>query len=541
MARKSRKHQTNAPVECAALKPSIYNAGAYLRLSRDDTKKGGDSLETQRGIIENFAAINPDIKLTDVYMDNDRTGTNFERPEFRRMLSDVEIGRINCIIVKDLTRFGRNAIDTGYYIEKYFPSMNVRFIAITDCFDSDEGDGGILLPIKNIISESYALDISRKCKAVQRQNIRDGKFVGRMAPYGYVKDTADCHHLTIDLDAEPIVKQIFEWASAGVPVPEIACRLNAADVLSPSHYKKSKGTITSEKLIGNRKWKRDNVGAILTDRVYIGDMAQGKTKTVNRVRVAMPPEEWIIVENTHEPIISRQLFNATAAVLLKNKSNMQRETIPYSGNVFKGKVFCAHCGYAMYRNRTQYGVYRYLCKSRELYSKTSCVPVIIREVDLKSGILTLLRKYEEVIIGKSLELESKELADEKSSGLIDAEIREINRSLGDNGRYLESLYENMVDGIITMDEFTTMKTDYKARIEELSRRADAIREKRFRQSDDLRAFRSFEKSISHSLGNGDLTGDVVDCLIEKIHIGQNKSIDVHFKFEDRFREGCINE
>ena len=183
MARKSRKNiEAVVTVEAA---PTIYNAGAYTRLSSDDKKKRGDSLETQKDIIENFVAAMPDIRVVETYTDNNATGTNFDRPDFQRMLADAESGRINCIIVKDLSRFGRNAIDAGYYLEKYLPSIGVRFIAVTDSFDSNEGDGGILLPLKNLISESYALDISRKCKSVQRQNIRDGRFVGRMAPYGY--------------------------------------------------------------------------------------------------------------------------------------------------------------------------------------------------------------------------------------------------------------------------------------------------------------------------------------------------------------------
>ena len=208
MARKSRKQPDVAVAPPVSIK-IMYNAAVYVRLSADVKRKRSDSLETQKNIIENFIAASPDIQVAGFYSDNYSTGTNFDRPAFQKMLADVESGKINCIIVKDLTRFGRNAIDAGYYLEKYLPSLNVRFIAITDNYDSINGDGGIILPLKNVIAESYALDISRKCRAVQRQNIKDGRFVGRMAPYGLALDPKDCHKLIVD-DELNICQGVYE-------------------------------------------------------------------------------------------------------------------------------------------------------------------------------------------------------------------------------------------------------------------------------------------------------------------------------------------
>ncbi|MCL2672665.1 MAG: recombinase family protein, partial [Clostridiales bacterium] len=209
MARKSRKQLDAASVseqqqQEQAQHNTTCNAAAYVRLSRDDSKRG-DSLETQQDIIENFIAASPDIRLVELYSDNKTTGTNFDRPDFQRMIADAECGRINCIIVKDLTRFGRNAIDAGYYIEQLLPAMRVRFIAITDSYDSIKDDGNSQLPLKNMIAETYARDISRKCRSVQRQNIADGRFVGRMAPYGYSKHPNDCRRLVVDEEAAAIV------------------------------------------------------------------------------------------------------------------------------------------------------------------------------------------------------------------------------------------------------------------------------------------------------------------------------------------------
>jgi DNA invertase Pin-like site-specific DNA recombinase len=214
-----------------------------VRLSSDDRRKKGDSIATQKNIISHFITMNPDIKLHDFYVDNDKTGTNFERPAFQKMLADMENGKINCVIVKDLSRFGRNAIDTGYYIEKYLPSLNVRFISINDSFDTDESDGagnpcgGIVLPLKAVIAEAYALDLGNKVRSVHGQNIKEGRYVGGRSPYGYLKSPDDCHKLMIDPETAPVVRQIFDWAAQGVNHIEIARRLNDTHITPPSLYK----------------------------------------------------------------------------------------------------------------------------------------------------------------------------------------------------------------------------------------------------------------------------------------------------------------
>ena len=213
MARKSRKNM-EAIHETVSEQP-FYRVAAYIRLSVEDNKKKGDSLETQKNILHSYISLTPGLKLHDYYIDNGATGTNFERPAFKKMLADAENGVINCIIVKDLSRLGRNAIDTGYYIEKYLPSLKVRFIAVNDSFDTNSinpGDG-IMLPLKNMINEAYSLDIGRKIKAQQHQSMKEGEFVGARPTYGYLKSPDNCHKLIIDEKTAPVVRRIFQWGS----------------------------------------------------------------------------------------------------------------------------------------------------------------------------------------------------------------------------------------------------------------------------------------------------------------------------------------
>ncbi len=279
MARTSRKNPT-ATLELGAIRPR-YSVAAYIRLSVEDNKKKGDSVETQKSILDDFIAMNPELHLYDYYIDNGTTGMNFSRPAFQKMLSDAENGVINCIIVKDLSRFGRNVIDTGYYIEKYLPVLKVRFVAVNDNFDNSVVNPGdsIMLPLKNMINEAYALDIERKIKAQQRQAMHNGDFIGARSPYGYLKHPENCHKLVVDPQTAPVVRQIFEWAYEKAGINDIARRLNEAGIATPSHTKKASGHIKHENLLGNNKWQTHTVALILSNEVYTGDMVQGKSKT----------------------------------------------------------------------------------------------------------------------------------------------------------------------------------------------------------------------------------------------------------------------
>ena len=539
MARKSRKNLVDVDVN-HSIDNGCYRAGAYVRISSDDKKKHGDSLETQRNIIENFIAISQDIRLCDVYTDNQMSGRSFDRPGFQKMLMDAENGKINCIIIKDLTRFGRNAIDAGYYLEKYFPSIGVRIIAVTDGFDSNEGDGGILLPLKNIISESYALDIGRKCRAVQQQNISDGLFVGRMAPFGYLKAPDDCRKLLIDEEAANTVRLIFDYAYSGVSMHDMIRRLNDAKTLTPSRYKYARCLIANENSVGGEFWQPRTIRAILSDQVYVGDMVQGKTRKINGKQIPVNADEWVCVKNTHEPIISRDVFSRVQLITQQNLEQSKavlREVSPYTQSVLKGKVYCAKCGYAMHRHRQAWnGVYWYSCRSQSKFSKNACVPVSIRETDLIDEVVMLLHKHSEAILGKFISLNSAtgKLAYEQD----EAELREINMGLDKDGRMLRSLYENMVKGLITPDEFVQMKSDYENKIAELSNRADTIRSNRSSAECRAEEFRTMAEAVQKTIGNNNLTTEIVERLVDRIIVSADRSFEVSLRYFDEFKEVC---
>ena len=406
MARKSRK-QRLAPMPA----PSLYvHVALYIRLSVEDNKKRGCSVENQKLVLNDFLADKPDFVVYDTYIDNGATGTNFHRPGFQQMLSDIEAGHIDCVIVKDLSRLGRNSIDTGYYIEQYFHTHNVRFIAVTDQFDTaDPGSlhSGIMLPLKNMINEAYALDIGRKIKAQARQAMKDGDYIGARAPYGYRKDPDNCHKLLIDEDTAPVVRQIFEWAHGHVALNRIVRNLNEMGITAPSHYKKSTGEITSPGLIGSGKWQTRTVMKILESEVYTGDLVQGKTKIVDHQQVKAGEDNLIIARRTHEPIISYELFTAVQEyrkqICEESRAVPKR---PYTPNIFKGKVFCADCGRSLHRQRAERkkgpDVYWFHCLTNSRVAKDSCKGVMMQETELIATVTAILEKELSVALGMSL-------------------------------------------------------------------------------------------------------------------------------------------
>lgn len=535
MARKNRKHLYDGDIDIVEETSCVY-AGAYLRISGDDKKKRGDSIETQRNIIENHVAAIPDIELRETYVDDNITGTSFDRPGFRKMLNDAESGVISCIIVKDLTRFGRNAIDSGYYLEKRLPSLGIRFISVTDNYDSAHGDGGMLLPLKMILGESYALDIGKKCHATWQQNILDGRFIGRLAPYGYMKDPADCHRLVIDDDSAAVVRRVFDWAYEGIGINEITRRLNGEGVPSPAHYNFDKGYNTSEKLHGSPYWKSTSIRNMLSDRVYVGAVVGGKSRTINHKRVEIDPSEWVCVEGMHEPIISTDIFESIQERRHEAKSQATPvRTRPYSHNAFIGKIICAGCGYMMKRKRqNKDGIYWFRCETQWKFSKDACTVVSVKEADLAEKIMMLLQKQSEAMRGELISIEKASSKQEKER--LDAELRSISSGLAKDSRLLKSLYESMISGIITPDEFSSMKMDYESRIAGLSSRADAIRNTRRTLERHKSVCEDIASAVAAVLENDAVTAEIIGLLVDKVMVNPDKSFEVFLKYNDEFKE-----
>lgn len=541
MARKSRKNQTAVPV-CDT---SLYiRTALYIRLSVEDNKKRGHSIENQKLVLENFLAGRPEFVVYNTYVDNGATGTNFHRPGFQQMLSDIEAGFIDCVIVKDLSRLGRNSIDTGYYIEQYFRVHQIRFIALTDQFDTADASnlhGGIILPLKNMINEAYALDIGRKIKAQARQSMKDGEYIGARAPYGYRKDPENCHKLLIDPEAAEVVFQIFQWAYEHVGLNDIARRLNEQGIQTPSHRKRAMGEITHENLVGSGKWQTRTVSKILDSEVYTGDLVQGKTKIVDHQQVQADEDNLIIATNTHEAIISHEVFEAVKAYRRQVcEESKAHEVDPYTPNIFKGKVFCAHCGGSLHRQRNKRkkgpDVYLFHCLTKSRVDKNGCLGVSVTEKDLLAAVVAILQQELTVALGNysfvlEAEVKRKKERDDLKAG-ISAKKQEIDR----NRRFVRGLYENFVQKVLTSEEYFTMKKDYEAVTAKLSDEISALENGLAVMDAQLAKYKELEQDAKVLEKDLTLTAALIDRLIERIEITHDKEIRVSFRFKSEFEE-----
>ncbi len=541
MARKSRKNIAvlDAPKQSAM---KVWRAALYIRLSVEFNGKKGDSLETQRQIMEAYIALCPDIEIVGIYTDNGTTGRTFEREAFQRMLGDIESRKINCIVVKDLSRLGRNIIDTGYYIEKYFPLHGARFIAVNDQFDSEDAENSgnhLIVPLKNMINEAYAADISKKVRAQQNQSMRDGEFVGARPPYGYRKDPDNCHHLLVNEDTAPVVRQIFQWIADGVALNEVVKRLNVSGVLSPGAYQASVGLIKSQRMIGNGNWNAWGVGKLLTDEVYMGDMVQGKHTNVGHKQVPTKPEDWIIVRGTHEPIISRDLFERVQSIrkqAAESAKSSAAKKNPYTANIFRGRIFCGCCGRPLNRHRDNHqGSYSFSCIANQRTGKKVCSQnTYIREDTLLHLVLTLIHRKAEVVIGDALRIKQcdDKIAAQKTQ--VDQEIAELGQQMQKNRALLAGLYENFVRGILTRAEYLELQEDYSSRINSAVERVQQLQTRQSELERQVERYTSMADKLAAVDKDTALSALLVNQLIGRVTVNGPDDVSIAFAFESGF-------
>ncbi len=536
MARKSRKNIAVVE-EAPAIK--VWRAALYIRLSVEFNGKRGDSLETQRQIMEAYVTLCPDIEVAEIYIDNGISGQTFERAAFQHLLNDIEAGKIDCVVVKDLSRLGRSTIDTGYYIEKYFPLHQVRFIAVNDQYDSEDGENSanhMIVPLKNMINEAYAADISRKVAAQQRQAMRDGEFVGSRPPYGYRKDPDNCHHLLVNEDTAPTVRQIFQWAAEGVSLNDMVKRLNEAKVPTPGHYLASVGLITNQRLMGSGKWQTWTVGKILEAEVYTGDMVQGKSRTVGRKQVPTAPMDWIVVRDTHEALVSREMFELVQAVRQNAAVKYTvTEKKPYTENILQGRVFCGCCGKNLHRQKS-HGRYFYRCITNDRLGKDACPGDIryLKEADLFDTILIVIRQKAGAVMGSGLYLKRQDSKIAAKKAAVDREIDQLRGETEKNQALLKGLYENFVTGILTRAEYLELKEDYSGKVRTAVER---VRELQAQQS-ELEALVKDCASLADKLAAAEkdkaLTARLVEQVIERVTVSGPGDVAIQFRFEDSF-------
>ena len=535
MARKSRKNVTTEEITAIA----AFRAAVYIRLSVEDSQSGSASVETQQYIIGHFLDQHPEIERFHTYIDNGLTGTNFNRPAFQSMLNDIESGAVNCVVVKDLSRLGRNCIDTGYYIEQYFPQRKVRFIAVNEGYDTAGEDGrpDMMIALRNIVNEAYAADISRKISAAQRQMIKDGKYVGALPPYGYLKDPEDCHKLVIDPEAAEVVRRIFAWAADGMGLNTIVTRLNEAGVMTPSYRRAEQGLITNEKRLGSGSWQTFTVSKILREETYTGDMVQGKSRTVAHKQTPVSPKEYTVVHGTHEPIITRERYEQVQTILNKTAQSVkEREQTPYTPNLLKGKIFCAACGRALHRQRARRRKmpdrYLYHCITNTRTAHGTCPGILIFEEALFDALLPIIRNMLESFLGE----ETVDLSEHKSDKETEKRLAFLWQEIRQKDGQIAGLYENLTLGIIGRDEYDSLREQFEARLRELTAEADRLSDDMQKNEEKEAKLRMLREEDAALRKNPVLTKELIDRLIERIDVSPDKSLRIRWTFKNEYGE-----
>ena len=438
-----------------------WKIAIYLRLSNEDGDKSeSDSISSQRSIISDYIKRNvKDGKVVGEFSDDGYTGTNFKRPKFQEMMNLVDKGDINCIIVKDLSRFGRDYIGVGEYLEKYFPLNDIRFISVNDGYDTinTNSNDDFIMPIKNIFNAQYSKDISKKVKSAFRSLQGDGKFVGAFATYGYVKDPQDRHKIIIDEPAAKVVREIFSMYNSGIGKQSIARRLNEKNIPCPSEYKRMNGFkyVNSIRRELTKYWTYSTIARILKNEMYIGNMVQNKSvrKTVRGKAKKNDESNWIIAQGTHAPIISKEVWNTTQELLKRNTRQLDFDS---SVGLFAGYIFCGNCGRAMskivYKNKSVTTT-SYICGSYKRYGENICKRNRVKLDLIEKLVLEKLNEQ----IQKAGEIKYNHDNDNETSSI---DIKKYEISLEKIRRLKKGLYEDYRDGILTKDEYMRYKSDY---------------------------------------------------------------------------------
>ena len=549
MARTKRKALAQQPIQAAPVN-RIFKTAGYARLSvLDSGKPGADTIEGQKALIGKYIKSRSDMELCTLYCDNGQTGTDFERPEFEKLMNAVRRGEINCIVVKDLSRFGRNYKETGNYIERIFPFLDVRFIAINDSFDTltaERTQDGYTVPLKNLINEVYSRDISRKSGSVLEAKQKNGEFIGAWAPYGYSKDPNNKNRLVINEELAPIVRQIFAWRAGGVSVMQIARRLNDADILSPSAYLYETGVVKSEKY-HDVPWRIQVLKPLLSHPVYIGHMVQGRKKQSfyeGKPQTYSPESEWKIVRNTHEPIVDEATFDRVQEIVERRHDEYNAKLGKYdylecSENLLKGLVYCPNCERPMVRYKNvSHGKklwYTYICPTHA-DDPSRCPFVSIREDELLEAVFTAVKSQIELAADMERLTREKNASSAIVHGHSDtlAKLDAARRTLKRSQSLYDSLYQSYVERLMTEQEYVALKASYKAKAEEAERLIAALEQEQ-RTAKELTPENLYLTEFQAFGGIPLLSREMACALIERIYVDENRSIDIRFRYRDEFK------
>lgn len=529
-----------------------FKVAIYLRLSKEDddlscssgAKSESNSISNQRKLIYDFMKSHPELELYDEYKDDGKSGSNFDRAEFQRMMKDIEAGKVNCVVVKDQSRFGRDYIDVGKYKEKIFPKLGVRFITINEGYDSLSATSSddLAFTINSFVYDFYIRDISTKIRTNLTAKKQNGEYAGAFVAYGYVKDSNDKSKLVVDQFAADVVRDIFRWKIEGLSPQNIAVRLNELGIPSPAEYKKLSGSNykTSFQTSSKAVWSHVSVRRILKNEIYLGVMIQGKRTTPNyktKTVVTKAESEWLRVEGTHEAIISVRDFELVQELLRDDTHCRAGDvTVP----VYAGRIYCGDCGAAAVRKTVSYAGRRYVyyvCNANK-HDKTVCSRHSIREDILGQVIYQTVRHQIDLLLDVDKALRQFENLSWEKHKLkqLDASIEIQEEVVRKNNTLRLGIYEDLRAGLLDRSEYESLKKELAERIAEATAAIEKLNKEKREILDGVSKQQSWIEQFRQYENVTELTRPMVIHLIERINIFEDSNIEIVFRHRNQIEE-----
>lgn len=516
-----------------------FNVGIYIRLSQEDKDKkyesDSESVINQKEILKSYVKNNK-YNLYGEYVDDGYSGTNFDRPGFQKMLEDIKNKKINCVIVKDLSRLGRDHVMTGYYIETFFPENNIRFISILESYDSFKNqasnDSSTFIIACN---DYYSKQNSIKIRNVLNDKRKNGKFIGSLPSFGYMRDPNDKGHLIPNPETAPIVKNIFKWRVEGIGPTEIATRLNNVNTPTPSGYKK---TNLSSRLIDRDTWTISTIKKILTNRIYTGDMVQHTQTKVNyksKKKVALDQSLWMVVEGTHEPLVDKKTFEYVQTLRKRYTRNVPIKT-GREKRILEGRIYCKECGNRLsvyYRKTLDYwsiNCNRYSRDPKRGRCNSHFYPYDYLEEQI-------LEKFDEVVGGFLKKLDIKELNKEVAKNVYkvsedsDKIISNLNKDKEQVLNKLSILYSDRCDGIISAELFRELTIESEKKLERINESINNEEIKKINAKEKSNVLPDYTKKMKKLLDLKKSRKELIDALIDSIIIDEKRNICIKFKYD----------
>lgn len=554
MARKSRKN-VNQKVDSTIVTASYTMTGIYVRLSIENSGKDddGDSIENQTSICKEYVEEHPDLKLYDIYEDNGKKGTNFDRPEFNRLMDDIRAGKVKCVLVKDLSRFGRDYIEAGEYLEKIFPFLGVRFISITDGYDSltaGDAEGALMIPLKNMINDVYAKDISRKIITSFRARQEKGEYLPAFPPYGYVKSKTKAYRYEVDEEVAPYVRMIFEWKAAGVSHSEICRRLNDMGAVTPARRKVELGIWHAEKY-KHTIWHGRTIIDIMKNATYTGTLVYGRMPKSLYQGIKChraKPDEWRCIPDAHEAIVSQKLFDKVQKIFDERSERMQKKWAESKQvrdkivNLFVKRIYCGDCGKRMrfvkgnnaLRDKNFYYT-NYVCGGYLDSGYRNCTRHSIRYQDVVDAVFAAMQVQMEYAINQE-KMMQKLRGTAKERNLIDQYVAKVNyltQELKKVNSRREGLFESFAEGILDEADYQYAKKSYDEEYASLEKQLSEAKLRKMGLDGVLTANNEWLQAIHKVEDATELDQDLVNALVKKVLIYEDNRVEVEFKFRDQ--------